>query len=146
MTKDKNMPDSAFISRMEFLAQKAGSVNALAKKAGLSQGGIRRYFSGGEPSRPQLVALAKAGDVSVSWLICGEEHEQPKAKVVPHLPNPSMRELAQWIAEQNDGVNYWEVAKAKMALEYPEFKEWLKKRAEQHNSDKSQENKSVNNW
>jgi len=38
-----------------------------------------------------------------------------------------MQEMAQWISEQNDGINYWEVAKAKLAQEFPDFKEWLKK-------------------
>ncbi len=34
-----------------------------------------------------------------------------------------MKELALWRNEQNDGINYWEVAKSKMALEFPDFKE-----------------------
>lgn len=37
----------------------------------MSQSGIRRYFSGGEPTRPQLVALADAADVSLVWLTTG---------------------------------------------------------------------------
>lgn len=42
--------------------------------------------------------------------------------------NTSMRELAEWIAEQNDGIDYWEVVKAMLARDYPHFREWLKRR------------------
>lgn len=125
MTDDKKLKDTAFIERMNAIAKKVGSVNALAKKAGISQGGIRRYFSGGEPSRIQLIALAKAADVSVAWL-AGEEEAKKEPPTIPTLPDKSMQEMAQWISEQNDGINYWEVAKAKLAKEFPEFKEWLK--------------------
>lgn len=125
MTEDKKIEDAAFIERMNAIAKKVGNVNALAKKAGISQGGIRRYFSGGEPSRIQLIALAKAADVSVAWL-AGEEDEKKQSSAISALPDKSMQEMAQWISEQNDGINYWEVAKAKLAKEFPEFKEWLK--------------------
>jgi AcrR family transcriptional regulator len=64
--------ENSFIARMEFCAKRAGSVSALAKRAGISQGGIRRYFSGGEPTRPHLAALAQAAKVSLVWLATGE--------------------------------------------------------------------------
>lgn len=57
---------------MSYCAERVGSVSALAKKAGISQSGIRRYFNGGEPSRPHLVAIAGAADVSLAWLAAGE--------------------------------------------------------------------------
>ena len=131
MKKEKKPLDHAFISRMRQLAENAGSVNALAKQAGISQSGIRRYFEGGEPARPLIVALAKAGNVSVNWLISGEEDQPKKTTTIhQHFPNPSMKEMALWINEQDDGINYWEIAKAKLALEFPEFREWLKKHRE----------------
>ncbi|GEK71558.1 MULTISPECIES: XRE family transcriptional regulator [Halomonas] len=68
--------ETSFIARMEFCARSVGSVSALAKAAGISQSGIRRYFTGGEPSRPQLIAIAKAAGVGVAWLAVGEEEEQ----------------------------------------------------------------------
>lgn len=64
--------ETGFIERMKVCADRVGSVSALAKAAGISQSGIRRYFSGGEPSRRQLIALARAADVSVAWLAAGE--------------------------------------------------------------------------
>lgn len=131
MKKEKKSTDHAFIDRMQILAKNAGSVNALAKQAGISQSGIRRYFEGGEPARPQLIALAKASGVSISWLITGEEDPKKTTTIHQHFPNPSMKEMALWISEQDDGINYWEVAKAKLALEFPEFREWLKKHREQ---------------
>lgn len=65
--------ESSFIERMKLCAERVGSVSALARAAGISQSGIRRYFSGGEPSRPQLIAIAKAADVTVAWLATGKE-------------------------------------------------------------------------
>jgi len=64
--------ENSFIERMEVCAERAGSVTALARKARISQSGIRRYFSGGEPTRPHLVALAKAAKVDLVWLATGE--------------------------------------------------------------------------
>lgn len=63
--------ENNFIARMELCADKVGSVSALARKAGISQSGIRRYFSGGEPTRPHLAALANAAQVSLEWLATG---------------------------------------------------------------------------
>lgn len=61
-----------FSARMNYCVEQVGSASALAKKAGISQSGIRRYFTGGEPSRPHLVAIAKAAGVSIEWLATGE--------------------------------------------------------------------------
>jgi phage repressor protein C with HTH and peptisase S24 domain len=63
--------DEEFIARLNECADIAGSVNALAKQAGISQSGIRRYFSGGEPTRPVLIAIAKAVGVNFLWLSLG---------------------------------------------------------------------------
>lgn len=47
-----------------------------ARKAGMSQGGLHRILRGGEPNRETLIALAKAGAVSVGWLA---DEETPEA-------------------------------------------------------------------
>ena len=77
--------ENNFIARMELCADKIGSVSALAKKAGISQSGIRRYFSGGEPTRPHLVALAAAANVRLEWLATGngEPDEEVSAVAKP---------------------------------------------------------------
>lgn len=69
--------ESSFIARMEVCARRVGSVSALAREAGISQGGIRRYFAQGEPSRPHLVAIARAARVSLEWLATGEGPIEP---------------------------------------------------------------------
>lgn len=64
--------DAGFVERMQRCAERAGSVNALARKADLSQSGIRRYFSGGEPTRKVLIAIANAAEVDFLWLATGQ--------------------------------------------------------------------------
>lgn len=63
--------DPDFIDRMQKCADLAGSVNALARKADLSQSGIRRYFTGGDPTRRVLIAIANAVGVDCAWLATG---------------------------------------------------------------------------
>lgn len=63
--------DVAFISRLSRCAEKAGSLYALAKKAGLGPATVRKYLRGSEPSRPFLVAIARAAGVSLDWLCAG---------------------------------------------------------------------------
>lgn len=63
--------DPDFIDRMQKCADLAGSVNALARKAELSQSGIRRYFTGGDPTRRVLIAIANAAGVDFAWLATG---------------------------------------------------------------------------
>lgn len=84
---DKLFNDQAFIKRLEGCANKLGSVSAFAKAAGLSQSGIRRYFTGGEPTRPILLALAKAAGVDFTWLATGEGSPAPAA-TLPAAPEP----------------------------------------------------------
>lgn len=48
-----------------------------ARKAGMSQGGLHRILSGGEPNRETLIALAKAAGVSVGWLADEEPSSLP---------------------------------------------------------------------
>jgi transcriptional regulator with XRE-family HTH domain len=63
----------AFRDRLEALAGRVGSYYRLAKAAGVSEGTLQTYRNrGSEPSRPILVALAKASGVSVDWLASGE--------------------------------------------------------------------------
>lgn len=39
----------------------------------MSLGAVQRYLKGGDPTRLALIKLAQAGEVSLSWLIYGEE-------------------------------------------------------------------------
>ena len=44
------------------------------------------------------------------------------------LSDKALQEIAEWISEQQDGINYGEVVKSLLARDYPEFREWLQKR------------------
>lgn len=77
-----------FRERMHALAELAGSVNHLARLAGISQTGLRHYFSSGEPSRPHLVRLAEAVHVNVEWLVTGRGPMRD-------LPRPTRGAIAQ---------------------------------------------------
>lgn len=63
--------EDGFAERLKKLIALNGTVNALAKKAGISHSGLLRYLSGGDPSRKVLVALAEAANVDLVWLATG---------------------------------------------------------------------------
>jgi len=56
-------------------------MNALARLTGMSQSGMRRYFVGGEPTRPVLVSIANAVNVNLLWLATGEGEMRPGVSV-----------------------------------------------------------------
>ncbi len=60
-----------FVERLKVAVEIAGSVSALARQAGLSQPGLRRYLFGGDPSRRALRAIASGAGVSEDWLFSG---------------------------------------------------------------------------
>ncbi|TKI08630.1 LexA family transcriptional regulator [Martelella alba] len=60
-----------FHSRLRELVAKFKSTSAFASAAGVSPSGINRLLDGGYPTLPILLALAKAGGVSVEWLSTG---------------------------------------------------------------------------
>jgi hypothetical protein len=64
--------DASFVQRLEEISAKFGSHMRLAAAAGIPNGTLHGYFTGSEPSRTALVALARAADVSVHWLATGE--------------------------------------------------------------------------
>lgn len=69
--------DKGFIERLRRIASIAGSASALAKAAGISQGGMQRYMKGGEPTRKVLISLAECTGVSLEWLLTGNGSERP---------------------------------------------------------------------
>jgi len=60
-----------FLQRLAATAEMVGSVNALAKKAAISQTALRNYLLKSEPTRPVLEKLAAAAGVAPQWLILG---------------------------------------------------------------------------
>jgi phage repressor protein C with HTH and peptisase S24 domain len=59
----------------------------------MSQSGMRRYFTGGEPTRPVLVAIARAVNVSFLWLSIGEGDMRPN-EAHPRTSRHSVQEPA----------------------------------------------------
>ena len=128
--------DFIFTKRVDEL-RGSGSKNAFAKKCGIKPTTMLGYLNGtSQPNLENLIKISKANGVTISWL-AGEDvpKEFPKktATITPYHPDPSMQELALWINEQDGLVNYWEIAKAKMIIEFPAFREWLKKHRGMHN-------------
>ncbi|MDE1909426.1 MAG: helix-turn-helix transcriptional regulator [Pseudomonas sp.] len=68
--------DKGFVERLRRIASIAGSASALAKAAGISQGGMQRYMKGGEPTRKVLISLAECTGVSLEWLMTGSGPEE----------------------------------------------------------------------
>jgi len=69
--------DAAFRSRLTQVIHSFGSVVALATAVGVSDNAIYKWLSGrGQPSVANLVALARAGRVSIEWLATGDEPAQ----------------------------------------------------------------------
>ena len=93
-----------FRQRLQACVDKAGSIYALAKKAGMPSGTIRRYFADSEPTRPKLIAIAQAADVSVAWLATGEGQStgqpvQPNQTELHPLPDGFTSRFAELITD-----------------------------------------------
>ena len=59
--------DTKFIERLE-LIKGNDSVRSFAKKCGINEGTMLRYFNGSLPSISNAYMIAKACDVSLTWL------------------------------------------------------------------------------
>jgi hypothetical protein len=66
------LDQDSFVARLEELAAKVGGKSALANLADIPATTLQNYFGRSEPTRPALVALARAGAVSLTWLASGE--------------------------------------------------------------------------
>ncbi len=120
--------EKTFRRRLSSLVDDGGSFN-FEQKTGVNAKILDQFLSGSVlPTLQTLEQIATATGVSIGWLIGEEQHPQSPVHIKEGVINNSMVDLAQWISEQEDGINYWEVLKSKLALENPEFREWLKKR------------------
>jgi transcriptional regulator with XRE-family HTH domain len=64
--------NARFQARLRESVERVGSVNGLAKGAGVSEGALRKWLQGdSEPTRERLMALARAAGVNVAWLAAG---------------------------------------------------------------------------
>jgi Helix-turn-helix len=74
-------PANSFIARLGEASAKFRSRAALAKAANIAPSSLQAYFEGTEPTRPALVALARAADVSIEWLADGRGYRDPHPPV-----------------------------------------------------------------
>jgi transcriptional regulator with XRE-family HTH domain len=71
----------SFADRLTEVARSFPSRAALAKAAGLSPSALQSYVEGTEPTRPALVALARAAGVALDWLADGRGSKQDRPQV-----------------------------------------------------------------
>jgi phage repressor protein C with HTH and peptisase S24 domain len=77
---------STFSDRIETLIRDSGGQSALARRSGLSLGAIQRYLKGGEPTRGALIRLSEACEVSLSWLVFGNDDEKTELQARHEIP------------------------------------------------------------
>jgi hypothetical protein len=73
--------DRGFIKRLQEIIGEFPSRAALAKAAGLPPSSLQSYLEGTEPTRPALVALTRAADVSLEWLADNRGYKKPHPPV-----------------------------------------------------------------
>ena len=63
--------ENSFAERLKCVIN-SESVRGFAHRCGISEGALRNYLSGGEPTRPALIAITAATGVSLLWLASGQ--------------------------------------------------------------------------
>lgn len=81
----------SFGDRVDFIARSFGGVPQLARTMGVSEAVVRKWRANqSDPSRANLVSLAKVGDVDIDWLATGngvmrsESDTEDSATTDPH--------------------------------------------------------------
>ena len=139
----KVTPDLEFIERLNEITRKAGGQSALSRISGIPESTLADYFKGGEPTRPQLIALAKAADKTISWLMTGENtpcEDRSTTKEIQIRTQKDQDSFDQAMNEFFEMLKNWQTDEngrsIKTAIEFvqefplrfPEMSEWLKKR------------------
>lgn len=116
-----DIPDD-FTLRLKAIVARAGSVSALAKKAGISHSGLLRYLGGGDPSRKVLVALSQAAKVDLAWLATGQ------GEMTSGMPKPSLTQLPLYHgATDNSGSTSTQATEKAHLSELAFCRFWLKR-------------------
>ena len=140
----KGDTDFEFIERVKELTREVGGLSTLSQISGIPPSTLADFYKGGEPTRPQLIALAKAASKTIAWLITGEgttNHEgQPTAKNLQIQLQNQKDSFDQAMDEFFEMVKKWQIDEngrnmktviefaQEFPLRYPEMSEWLKKR------------------
>jgi DNA-binding phage protein len=119
--------DEGFRSRLKSLLQQFGTVAELARTVGVSDNAIYKWLSArGQPTVANLVALAKAGRVSVEWLATGHEVRDMKG---PFDGGIQQRDYVFLPRYDVGGSARGEPLRSEQIVDYLAFKaEWVKAR------------------
>lgn len=67
-----SLDDRLFRERVQWVAQRVGTIAELARRAGINEATLRQWITGpNQPNRQRLVATAAAAEVSAAWLAAG---------------------------------------------------------------------------
>src|SRR5579883_1039430 len=67
-----------FAARLKELVREFGTRRRLATAAGVPEGTLQQYARGSKPGMDVLVKLARAGNVSLEWLVAGIGEMRPR--------------------------------------------------------------------
>lgn len=117
-----------FVERLSIAAQIVGSVNALAKKAEVSQTALRLYLLKSEPTRPVLRRLAEAAGVSAEWLLGGDAEMCAPGSALYEKAEVALRELWTRSKHRDQGASEaWETFRERfLAGEVLDAPEWIR--------------------
>jgi Helix-turn-helix len=125
----RTQPDQGFIKRLEEIIGHFPSRAALAKAANLPPSSLQSYIEGAEPTRPALVAIARAANISLEWLADNRGYKKlhpPVPDGYVEIPVYDIRksggyvyplvtsDIASWIYLQLDWFNYPDMQPAKL--------------------------------
>ena len=71
-------PESDFPSRLQELIVEFGSRSALSRASGIAISTLQAYETHSKPGLEALLALARAGNVSLDWLLTGQGEKRPR--------------------------------------------------------------------
>jgi phage repressor protein C with HTH and peptisase S24 domain len=95
-------PDShaAFADRLLQIEKELGSARQLAALSGVSNNAVHLWRRASEPARDNLVKVARAANVSISWLAAGEGEMRPSRP-------PQGYQLPLWPSHVGPGAQQW---------------------------------------
>jgi hypothetical protein len=94
----------------------------LANFFGVSSGTVRTWKSRGEIPYEQLISVSKRNNLSLNWLLLGEE--KLNTGTVEQEPEAITKWLSAWWSIANSDERAW--MRVQMKRCFPEYLEWLK--------------------
>ncbi len=101
------------LSRLKEAVRAAGGNQVVAERSGVSLSTLNRYLSGGEMKVANAVALARAVDVSLEWLLAGSGDMRPGVQRTGRAQrNPPPESLEQTELRLTQSVNVDQLVEA----------------------------------